>query len=59
MEKLKLPREKKEYVPSGIYSYPQKERKEAFLKMFSLVEDDEAINERRIENLRVLRGDYR
>lgn len=58
MKRLKLPREKKEYIPSGIYSRSQADRKDVFLKMFSSSENDKTINERRMENLKVLRGDY-
>lgn len=59
MKRWSLPREKNEYIPSGIYSYPQAERKEAFLKLFSLDNNDDVINKRRMENLKELRGDYR
>ncbi len=58
MKKLVLPREKAEYVPSGIYSYSKEKRKDVFLKMFSQNEKDDIINNRRIENLKELRGDY-
>ena len=54
-----MPKEKTGYVPMGIYGYPQAERKEAFLKMFSSIEEEPAINEKRMENLKELRGDYR
>ena len=59
MKRLTLPKEKTGYVPMGIYGYPQEERKEAFLKIFSSIEEEPAINEKRMENLKELRGDYR
>ncbi len=59
MKRLSLPKEKTEYIPTGIYSYPQADRKAAFLEMFATVEEEPAINERRMENLKELRGDYR
>ena len=59
MERLILPRENSEYVPTGIYCCQQEERKAAFLNLFPKDDVDYAINERRIENLKELRGDYR
>ncbi len=56
MKKLILPREKSEYVPSGIYRCTQENRKEAFFKLFSsLDEEDDLVIERRMENLKELR----
>ncbi len=59
MKRLTLPKEETGYVPMGIYGYPQAERKEAFLKMFSSIEEEPVINEKRMENLKELRGEYR
>lgn len=58
MKRISLPREKTKYVPTGIYNYPQTERKAAFIKMFTSAAEDPAINERRMNHLKELRGNY-
>ena len=59
MERLALPRKTSEYVPAGIYGCQREERKKAFLDLFPVEKEDYTINERRMENLKELRGDYR
>ena len=58
MKRLILPHEKNEYEPVGIYCYQQEKRKSAFLNLFLTNREEDIINEKRIENLKELRGDY-
>lgn len=59
MERLVLPRKTSEYISAGIYGCQQEERKKAFLDLFPVEKEDYVVNERRMDNLKELRGDYR